>query len=238
MTIHQFPSNPPTPERSASAPTRSGEPWTDDDYELLLRLCGEGADLARVAAELRRTTAAVMSRAKRLLPLDQRGAPGDRVLTHLGELVTAEEDYDWRAHLAATPPPRPVINHVIPPEIKEGIPGLERHELLAMGAALAQLREREGSAHHLSEACAHEIISRNLVSDLQEVATRAAAHRVEHFLLSAHYPYSGTDCWALSKRYDREDVYERPHSAFVDEEPPEDWDDWDAWGGGAEPSTT
>ncbi|MGD8148650.1 hypothetical protein [Ornithinimicrobium sp. Y1694] len=229
MTIHQFPGAQRPSQNSPAATTRSGEPWTDNDYELLLRLCGEGADLARVAAELRRTSAAVMSRAKRLLPLDQRGAPGDRVLTHLGELVTAEEDYDWRAHLVATAPPRPVVNHVHPPEIRKGIPGLESDELLAMGAALAQLRESEGSAHYLSQACAQEIVSRNLESDLQEVATGAAADRVEHFLLNACYPYSGTDCWGLSQRYDREGDYERPHSAFVDEEPPEDWDDWGSW---------
>ena len=97
MTIrHPSEVSPPTP------PQRSGEPWTDEDYESLVHLCREGLDLTTLSQQLGRAPQSVRDRAKRMLPLDQRGVPGDRALTQLRKNLLDDPDYDWGRHLAAT----------------------------------------------------------------------------------------------------------------------------------------
>ena len=177
MTIHQIPTPLPSPRH------RSGEPWTDDDYEELLRLYREGTDLAELSRRLGRSQAVVQARAKRLLPLDQRGVPSDRVLPQLRRNLLQVDDYDWQTHLAATPPPRPVVNHVHPPAVRTGIEGLQDHELLAMALALAQLPAPPWEDDDPVRACANEVARRGLENRLTSQAVDAARERVASFLL-------------------------------------------------------
>ena len=115
----------PAPRR----PARSGEPWTEDDYVTLVRLCTEGADLATVAEALERRDTAVLNRTRRMLPLDERGLPADRALTQLRLHLEQEPGYDWAARLTESPPPRPV-QHTTYTVQRNGIPGLQDEELL------------------------------------------------------------------------------------------------------------
>lgn len=189
MTIHHL--SPPGPP---PRPPRSGEPWTDDDYEQLLDLCREGLTLPAAALRLGRSEAAVRGRAMKLLPVDERGTPQDRVLVQLRTHLEDEDEYDWRKHLAATPPPRPVINHVHPPAVLSGIEGLQDDELLAMASALAVLRAPAEEVSYLAEACAHEVTRRKLQGDLRSGMAHDASWRAEDFLARARYPYSSRDC--------------------------------------------
>lgn len=203
---------------------RSGEPWTDDDYLELMRLCRQDAPLDEVCHGLGRTPAAVQARAKRLLPLDQRGVPTDRVLTQLRTVLLADEDHDWAGCLAATPPPRPVVNHVHPPAVLTGIDGLQDDELLAMARALAQLAVQRPEEGYLSESCAQEVQRRGLGEQLESAAVQDVRERVRDFLDRGdypRYPYGATDCWSLSQRYPRNDPDEAFYDVgFVDDEPP------------------
>lgn len=98
--------------------------------------------------------------------------------------------------MAATPPPRPVVNHVLPAPRHAGVPGLENHELLRMAGALAQQRPRD-EEDYLARALAHEVARRGLADQLRDAAARNARQGVDDFLDRAAYPYSPTDCWAM-----------------------------------------
>lgn len=115
----------PPPRR----PARSGEPWTEGDYEALVRLCLEGADLAAMAEELQRRDTAVLNRARRMLPLDERGLPADRALVQLRTHLRDDPGYDWAARLTESPPRRPVQYPVHTHQLN-GIRGLEDEQLL------------------------------------------------------------------------------------------------------------
>lgn len=182
--------------RPPGPPRRSGEPWTDDDYDTLVRLCRQGLDLIELSQQLGRSPLPVRDRAKRMLPMDQRGVPGDRVLAQLRKNLLDDPDYDWAHHLAATPPPRPVINHVLPAPRYAGIPGLKDDELLVTVEALAQQR-RLDEEDDLAHALANEVHRRGLADDLRSAAAVNARQRVDAFLEQSAYLYGGTDCWAM-----------------------------------------
>lgn len=175
--------------RPSSPPRRSGEPWSDDDYQTLLRGCREGLGLTMLSQRLQRGPQPVRERAKRLLPLDQRGVPGDRVLTQLRQNLLKDPDYDWAHHLAATPPPRPIVNHVLPQPRYAGIPGLEDHELLATAQAVAQQGGASEPQDHLAHALAREVSRRNLDDALQDAAATHARQRAGQFLQGARSTY-------------------------------------------------
>ncbi len=135
--------------------------------------------------------------AKRMVPLDQRAVPGDRVLTQLRQNLLADPGYDWQRHLATPQPPRPVVRQVLPAPTHAGLPGLESDELLAAAEAVAQQR-RPDENDYLAQALAHEVRRRGLAEDLRRVSERHARLRVEDFLDRAAWPYHPTDCWAMA----------------------------------------
>lgn len=188
----------PSEVRPPGPPRRGGEPWTDDDYDTLVRLCREGLDLTELSQQLGRSPSPVRDRAKRMLPLDQRGVPGDRVLAQLRKNLLADPDYDWAHHLAATPPPRPVINHVLPAPRYAGIPGLEDHQLLVAAEAMAQRRLLDAE-DHLAQVLANEVNRRGLADDLRSAAAVNARQRVDNLLDRATYAYDSADYWAMQE---------------------------------------
>lgn len=189
MTIHHLYGVP-----ASQRPSRSGQPWADSDYEALLELCRDGVSLTDVCERLGRGSSAVLTRAKKLLPLDERGVPMDRVLAQLRTHLLADPDYDWARHLAATPPPRPVVNHVHPPSTLTGIGGLEHDELLAMAAALAHLKDVSDDAL-LERRCAVEVLRRGLQDDFVTAMRQEADRRATGFLGAAPYRDSAPDYW-------------------------------------------
>ena len=133
MTLHSLP-----PPSRRPRPPRSGEPWTETDYATLVRLCREGRSATDIAAELGRSDASVADRASRMLPLDERGGPRDLSVHRLRHHLQQDADYDWQAALVQTPPPRPVVEHVHPPQVRRGIPGLEDEQLVTLAELLSQ----------------------------------------------------------------------------------------------------
>lgn len=127
MSLHALPGG------RSGRPARSGQPWTDEDYDALVAMCREGLDLATMPDRLDRSEVAVLDRARRMLPVAERGLPRDRATTRLRELLRADDGYDWSAALAQGPPPRPVEHRVYR---REGVEGLRTHELLAVAEAL------------------------------------------------------------------------------------------------------
>lgn len=205
MTIHQLPGATPN-QRPEPEPRRSGQPWTTEDYETLVDRCRAGASLAELASVLERRESAVLPRAKRLLPLEQRGVPPDRVLPHLHRLLTEDLDYDWAHHLAATPPPRPVINYLPAPQVCRGIPGLSDEELLAV-AGLAVRLGVDAAADDLRPALSSEIEMRDLDDELASTVARDAEWRLREFRAASRYvPYTQWDRrWDGDRRWDAKD---------------------------------
>lgn len=118
---------------SSPGPARTGLPWTDEDYESLVRLCREGHGAEALAAALGRTPVAVLDRARRMLPPAERGLPRDRTVTRLRELLQDDSSYDWAAAMRQAPPPPPVEHRVY---ARRGVAGLRQQELLAVAEVL------------------------------------------------------------------------------------------------------
>lgn len=217
MTIHDLNAthrNPPLrPEpRPPQPPGRHGEPWTSEDYETLVRRCRAGDSLADLAVALQRREKSVVQRAKRLLPLEERGAPEDRVIPHLHSLLSQDEGYDWASHLAATPPPRPVITHLLPPEVRRGIPGLAREELLAVAGLIIRVGHDQSTAELWGDLAA-EVERRDLAPRLREQVARASADRCADFQRESSYgPY-----WESHYGH-------YPEDRAYDDQEPSDWD--------------
>ncbi|MGO1543910.1 MAG: hypothetical protein ACTHXA_06165 [Gulosibacter sp.] len=151
--------------------SRSGLPWEDRDYRAIIAAIGEGAnDIDEVARYTGRTTSSIMSKWRRLLPIEQRTAPRDRVIPLLrGHLE--DPNYDWQLATITDPPPPPIVR----PPAKTGLPGLELEDLEDIGFAVGLsavvmpdvLRERLGV----------EIVTRNLQHRIRD-------RRVEQLLTS------------------------------------------------------
>ncbi|GAA4896712.1 hypothetical protein GCM10025789_13170 [Tessaracoccus lubricantis] len=168
--LHEFP-EPPQPKRQ-------GQPWTDDEYATLIELCRRDVGIEKVCEALGRKPGAVLNRAKRMLPMDERGVPAERVLSQLRKHLLHDADYDWEAHLAALPPPRPVINHVHPPAQYAGIEGLEDAQLLTIMTCLVHAKP-DTAASRLADQCGNHIRSRQLTDDLMDLLTTQASDFVE-----------------------------------------------------------
>jgi hypothetical protein len=121
--------------------------WTEEENEQVVALVRGGATLDAVAAQLKRSSTSVVSRMRRMLPLEHRSCPNDRVTIALhGHL--RDPDYDWQAQMLLTPPPRPVVQP--PSVIHRGLAGLPDDELVAVThsvllddrATTAELRTR------------------------------------------------------------------------------------------------
>lgn len=223
MTIHHLRGIPGDGQPAEPEPARSGQPWTTDDYETLVTRCRDGASVGELAEALERSEFAVMSRAKRLLPVDQRGAPQDHVVAHLGRLLQEDADYDWGHHLAATPPPRPVINHVSPPQVRRGIPGLYDNEVLALAELMARLGQDRATGP-LRRELASEIRQRGLAHTLEVRLTEDAEGWLEGFLSGHRTSHYRDDSWGpppYDGPYDIGPAEEPEHFAPAsDDEPP------------------
>lgn len=122
----------PAAADTPSSPPRSGQPWTDTEYEEIVTAAREGIDdIDEVARRLGRSPHPTLAKARRLLPVDERAAPVDRVLPLIRGHLT-DPSYDWRRVTLEEPPPRPVI---APPALS-GLPGLSATDLLQVGYAV------------------------------------------------------------------------------------------------------
>ncbi len=157
--------------------------------------CRAGDSLAELATTLERSEGAVVLRAKRLLPLEERGSPEDRVVPHLHALLTEDADYDWEHHLAATPPPRPIINHLPAPQVRKGIAGLFDEQLLAV-AGLAIRLGVDPLVQDLRHELSREIESRGLGHQLADYVSRDSAAWLEDFRRESRYLAYPGDWWA------------------------------------------
>ena len=168
MSLHAFPGG-----RSVRPP-RTGQPWTEEDYGTLVSACRDGLDLAAVAERLGRTELAVLDRARRMLPVDERGLPRDRALTRLQELLGRQEGYDWSAAMRQAPPPPPVEHRVYR---REGLAGLQTAELLAVAEALVlqPLCDRR-----VREEVLRRVEHRGLLDDLEQRLGARLVHRAQH----------------------------------------------------------
>ncbi|MFJ3403871.1 hypothetical protein [Promicromonospora sp. NPDC090134] len=128
-------------------PDRTGRPWTDEETARIVALVRDGADEHTVTLRARRSTTSVVHRMRRMLPLEHRSCPADMVVPALrGHL--RDPDYDWRATMLLTPPPRPVVRS--PDIVRTGVAGLTDGDLVGIThsvllddrAATADLRER------------------------------------------------------------------------------------------------
>lgn len=119
--------------RASGAPARSGQPWRQPDYEKLVELCRRGQDAEEIAVELGRSQATVLERARRMLPVAERGLPRDRALHRLAEHLRSP-DYDWDGAMLRSAPPAPVEHRVYR---RAGVAGLGTEELLAVAELLA-----------------------------------------------------------------------------------------------------
>ncbi|MFE7509376.1 hypothetical protein [Promicromonospora sp. NPDC057488] len=156
-------------------PDRTGRPWTDEETARIVDLVRAGADESTVVARSRRSGPSVVSRLRRMLPLEHRSCPSDMVAAALhGHLRDA--DYDWRAAMLLTPPPRPVVR---PPEIvRTGVAGLTDGDLV--GIAHSVLLDDRAATADLRERLVGEVRERGLVRDV------VAAH--ESYLATLREP--------------------------------------------------
>lgn len=179
MTLHPLP-----PPSRRPRPPRSGEPWTESDYATLVRLCREGRTARDIAAELGRSDASVADRASRMLPLDERGGPRDLSVHRLRHHLQQDDDYDWQAALMQTPPPRPVVEHVHPPPVRRGIPGLDDDELVTLAELLSQTSASasDESRRALSVDIGRQILHRGLEERVLERATDHAQERAQRLV--------------------------------------------------------
>lgn len=118
-----------------AAPKRGGSPWTDDDHELLIHLVQEDERPPELASRLERSEQSVLQRLRRLLPLEHRGCPVDR-LYPAAQSAFADSNYDWKKTVLLSPAPRPVT--MGPTIERHGVEGLEDHDLTTIAFALAQ----------------------------------------------------------------------------------------------------
>ncbi|WP_129783395.1 hypothetical protein [Promicromonospora panici] len=134
-------------ERPHEKQSRTGTTWTAEENERLVALVRAGKDLDAVADGVQRSSTSVVARLRRMLPLEHRSCPNDRVIIALrGHL--RDPAYDWQGQMLLTLPPRPVVN---PPAIvHQGLAGLPDDDLVAVAhsvllddrVATAGLRER------------------------------------------------------------------------------------------------
>lgn len=183
-------------------PSRSGQPWTDDDYETLVTLCRDGRDLARVAEELCRSEVAVLERARRLLPVAERGLPRDRAVARLQDLLRGDPGYDWSAAMLEAPPPAPVEHRVYR---REGIEGLRRQELLAVAEAVVL-------AGHVDGALRADVLRAVEREGLEEELERQVGGRLVLRAQAADDEWAREEepPWSLPPRYLGHDGPDRP----------------------------
>jgi hypothetical protein len=157
--------------RRARRPSRSGQPWTDDDYEQMIALVREGHDLDDVADSLGRSPQAVTGKMRAVLPVDQRACPPDRVLPALRAEVTDDPAYPWADIVLQSPPPPPVVRQVVH---REGVAGLEDDDLVTIAWALIAC---EGADDEVLASVCREVHSRALTRRVTSRFARSLMRR-------------------------------------------------------------
>ncbi|WP_166998148.1 hypothetical protein [Paramicrobacterium fandaimingii] len=215
MTTMSFPQQ----QVSRHQGSRHGEPWNDDDYEALISEVREGSDDQRIAAAIGRARGTILTRVRKLLPVDMRRCPADRVLP-AARVEFARDDYDWRVTILQSPPPAPIVT---PPAIvRHGIAGLSADDLGTIAFSLA-LTGGTQCAELLARVCAELPTapgSRRIAEDLAIQWLRrsgALLHGDEHAVHAANDWLASADGW--SREYARRYSWE-PDTAWD----PEPWD--------------
>lgn len=172
-----------TPDPSDSAPAvsllvsrqrrphRSGQPWTDDDYEQMLALVREGHDADDIADSIGRSPQAVAGKMRAVLPVAQRSCPSDRVLGALRAQVTDDPAYPWAEIVLQSPPPPPIVRQVVH---REGVGGLEDDDLVTIAWALLA---SEGADEDVLQGVCREVRERSLTRRVTERFARSLMRR-------------------------------------------------------------
>lgn len=203
----------PTGQAQAS---RYGQPWTDEDYEGLISAVRSGLDEQQIAKALGRPSSTVLGRIRKLLPVEVRQCPYDRVLPAARDAFEAE-GYDWRVTILHSPPPRPIVTPA--PIVRHGVAGLSADELGTIAFSLASTGGTR-CAELLERVCAEmhsESDSQNIARDLAAQWLRRSGAPIgwgEYATQAAHDWLSSADGWSLSA----------PHSRRYGWEPGPEWD--------------
>lgn len=129
-------------ERPHERQSRTGMTWTEEENERLVALVRAGQDLDAVADGVQRSSTSVVARLRRMLPLEHRSCPSDRVVIALrGHL--RDPGYDWQATMLLTPPPRPVVRS--PEIVRTGLAGLPDDDLVGVAHSVL-LDDRSATA--------------------------------------------------------------------------------------------
>ncbi|WP_167131469.1 hypothetical protein [Paramicrobacterium chengjingii] len=188
--------------------SRYGEPWNDSDYEALISAVRSGFEQQHIADEIGRPRSTILTRVRKLLPVDVRGCPSDRVLPAARDAFSSD-DYDWRVTILQSPPPAPIVTP--PPVVRHGVAGLSADDLgtiafslaLTGGTTCAELLERvcaefpkTPGSRRVAESLAIQWLRRSgTVLDGYEQAVQAACE-----WLAAADGWS----WTYERRYDWE----------------------------------
>jgi hypothetical protein len=142
-------------------PARSGRPWTDEETAKIVEMVREGAAADAITTRSGRGTTSVLSRMRRMLPLEHRSCPPDMVVATLRDHLR-DPGYDWRATMLLTPPPRPIVRS--PEIVRTGVAGLTDGDLV--GIAHSVLLDDRAATAGLRERLVGEIRARGLSRDV------------------------------------------------------------------------
>jgi len=179
MTLIDMPLDP-----RRDAPPRAGQPWTDEHLCELVALTAAGHDFNQLTVEAGRSRQAVLTKLRRMLPVDERGCPEPLLLPRLRELLG--QGHDWRHTMLKDNPPRPV--HQPPAVHRAGVAGLADDDLVEVADAIIRTNLRQAD---LVERVRQEVVDRRLgdrlvarrVRDL--VRSTPTYHHEEEFRMAA-----------------------------------------------------
>lgn len=173
-------------------PARSGQPWTEEDYQQLVSLVRDGADEGAVAEALQRSPTTIIPRVRRLLPVEERRCAEDRVLVAAHEHLS-DPAYDWRQIMLLSEPPRPV--HQPPTVVRYGLEALTDDDLVTVTyALLCTYRDRDT---RLLRDVATEVDRRQVVRRLVRRRADALLHRPGGSALGPHEAEDVAERWVL-----------------------------------------
>lgn len=182
-----------TDDHPTPPPARSGEPWTDEDYEQLVALIRDGADHDEIATGLQRPLSTVGMRTRRLLPVEERRCPSDRVLPAARRHLS-DPAYDWHHVMLLSEPPRPAAP-LPPPVVRGGVPGLDDDDLVTTAyGLLCAFRE---SRRPVVREVAQEVGRRGLEQDLIGRRADHLLHRMGETVTSYTEAHDLARRWVL-----------------------------------------
>lgn len=89
-------------ERPQHRQSRTGTTWTEEENEQVVALVRTGAELDAVADGVQRSSTSVVARLRRMLPLEHRSCPNDRVVLALRDHLR-DPGYDGQGQMLLTP---------------------------------------------------------------------------------------------------------------------------------------